>query len=492
MKMPTRKDYDILFDQYNVAIAKVQDLQEQMLTKQKQWDNREEHSKVVQLAMRDFCEEVLARDNKEMVLGADYSWASIPILELINKAQKSYREETHFNKDFMRKLLDETEIRRQTIESLEEQIAVMRTQPSAIKISQEELVKQIEDEKKKQKIIQSLPQEQQKNIENGKSEVVLEDESDVLAKEEEALLAEIAETSAKAQINPKSVPYVQNRKNIEKKKERKQSKMKAHTINLKEFEEKLDPASWDIIEIMGKEGTSIYSDIEAKIIQNNPLISTSKCRTCIGVLTSMGLTKKEPVLNPLKGRFYIYALTDTGARIYQDRYQEIPVISEMERIATEHDNCGHGYGIKFVADLIREEGDYKEVSDVNRKHPISCGNGVEYIPDIICTEENGHKMYIEYECVNHTQSNFNAKCNKMACITDVLNFIVPNNADVAKIRQQISRWIENQGQKALSHITVRVIGAYQLRDTNMKELKNNKSWKLVFKPGERLEPYENI
>ena len=268
--------------------------------------------------------------------------------------------------------------------------------------------------------------------------------------------------------------------------------MKAHTINLKEFEEKLDPASWDIIEIMGKEGTSIYSDIEAKIIQNNPLISTSKCRTCIGVLTSMGLTKKEPVLNPLKGRFYIYALTDTGARIYQDRYQEIPVISEMERIATEHDNCGHGYGIKFVADLIREEGDYKEVSDVNRKHPISCGNGVEYIPDIICTEENGHKMYIEYECVNHTQSNFNAKCNKMACITDVLNFIVPNNADVAKIRQQISRWIENQGQKALSHITVRVIGAYQLRDTNMKELKNNKSWKLVFKPGERLEPYENI
>lgn len=45
--MPTRKDYDILFDQYNVAIAKVQDLQEQMLTKQKQWDNREEHSKVV-------------------------------------------------------------------------------------------------------------------------------------------------------------------------------------------------------------------------------------------------------------------------------------------------------------------------------------------------------------------------------------------------------------------------------------------------------------
>ena len=152
MKMPTRKDYDILFDQYNVAIAKVQDLQEQMLTKQKQWDNREEHSKVVQLAMRDFCEEVLARDNKEMVLGADYSWASIPILELINKAQKSYREETHFNKDFMRKLLDETEIRRQTIESLEEQIAVMRTQPSAIEISQEELAKQIEDEKKKQKI----------------------------------------------------------------------------------------------------------------------------------------------------------------------------------------------------------------------------------------------------------------------------------------------------------------------------------------------------
>lgn len=490
--MVTQNEYDTMRDQRNVALAKAQDLQEQLLTKQEQWNTREQRYKTMEGVVRKLCEEILAKDNREMVLGTDYSWSSVSIFDLINKAQNSLRDYTNFQKDFMRKLLDQSESRRQTIESLEEQISIMRTQPSAIQISQDELAKKIEEEKKKKKVMESIPPKQKEYIENGRAEIVLDDKDDVLEKEEEALLAEIAETSARAQINPKSIPYTQNRKNIEKKKERKQSKIKAHTVNLRDFEEKLDPVSWDIIELMGREGTSIYSDIETSVIQQNTIITPSKCRTCIGVLTSMGLTKKEPVLNPLKGRFYIYALTDTGARIYQDRYQKIPVTSEMERISAEHDNCVHGYGIKFVADLIREEGNYVTVSDINRKRPISCGNGIEYIPDIICTDKNNHHMYIEYECVNHTQSNFNAKCNKMSQVTDVLNFIVPNKNDVSKIKQQILRWIENQGQNALSHITVRVTGAYQLRETNLKDLGNNKNWKLVFKPGDRLEPYENM
>lgn len=169
-------------------------------------------------------------------------------------------------------------------------------------------------------------------------------------------------------------------------------------------------------------------------------------------------------------------------------FGEMPVISEIEKIIAEHDNLIHGYGIKFIADLLREKGEFSEVNDMNRKRPIEIGSGKSYIPDLVCIDENGHTDYIEYECVNHTQTAFNAKCNKMSKITNVLNFVVPNADSIAKIRNEISKWIENRGARSLSHITVRVTGACQLKDA---EFNDNRTWKLVFKPGKRIEPFEN-
>lgn len=177
-----------------------------------------------------------------------------------------------------------------------------------------------------------------------------------------------------------------------------------------------------------------------------------------------------------------------GQRLYKERFGEMPVISEIEKIIAEHDNLIHGYGIKFIADLLREKGEFSEVNDMNRKRPIEIGSGKSYIPDLVCIDENGHTDYIEYECVNHTQTAFNAKCNKMSKITNVLNFVVPNADSIAKIRNEISKWIENRGARSLSHITVRVTGACQLKDA---EFNDNRTWKLVFKPGKRIEPFEN-
>ena len=91
--------------------------------------------------------------------------------------------------------------------------------------------------------------------------------------------------------------------------------------------------------------------------------------------------------------------------------------------------------------------------------------------------------------MNHTQTNFNGKCNKMTSVTDTLNFIVPNREAVDKLGEKVKKWIENRGNVSLKHITVRVTSAYQIKDV---DLSLDKSWKLVFKPGKRDEPYVNF
>ena len=46
--MASNSDYEILLNKYNIAIAKAQDLQEQLQTKQKQWEKRDADFSVVE------------------------------------------------------------------------------------------------------------------------------------------------------------------------------------------------------------------------------------------------------------------------------------------------------------------------------------------------------------------------------------------------------------------------------------------------------------
>lgn len=482
------KEYDILWSKYSTAIAKAQDLQEQLMTKEKQWEKREEEFKIREKNTRDLCENILAKDSKEMVLGTDYSWSSVELNELILKSKRVFAEYVESRKDLMRKIMDKSEERRQTIESLEEQISILKTNPGVANISTEELAAQIDREKKEQKALEYMPQNIKSAVESGKATIVLEksDEEDPYA---EALLTQMADTNARMQITPKSVPVTQSKKNIENKKARREEAMKAHTINLKEYEDKMSEESWLILETIGSKGHSLYADIENSVIRENPTITSSKMRLCMNLLANMGIFRRESVINPLKGMLYIYQLTDVGTRLYKDHFNKKPVLSEMDIIMAEHDNCNHGYGIKFVAEIIRDSGLYKEVKDMNRKNPIDLGSGVSYVPDIICIDKNNVSTYIEYECVNHTQTSFNAKCSKMCKVTSVLNFIVPNKEKADKIITQIKSWIENRGAKSLGHITVRVATASQIKD---KDLSQNQNWKYVFEPGKNKEPIVNF
>ena len=173
--MSGRINYNTLLNQYNIAVAKAQDLQEQLSTKMRQWEKRDEDFKTVEKLARELCSEILVKDNKEMVLGREYTWGSVPIMELIIKTRRVYQEDIAKKTDFIRKILDQSEERRQQAESLQEQIAVMKTQPGAMQISQEELIAQLEKEKKEQEALSNMPMKAREAVESGKATIVMDD-----------------------------------------------------------------------------------------------------------------------------------------------------------------------------------------------------------------------------------------------------------------------------------------------------------------------------
>lgn len=123
------KNQKTLENQYHMVVARCKDLEEQMRIRQKQWDQREVESKTTEKLMRELCEDILAKDSKEMVLGTDYSWSSIQINELIRKSKQSFTNYIASRTDFMQKLVDQLEERRLEIEGLKDQISVMQLSP---------------------------------------------------------------------------------------------------------------------------------------------------------------------------------------------------------------------------------------------------------------------------------------------------------------------------------------------------------------------------
>ena len=103
--MVSDKDFLKMQSMYNLAIAKGQDLKETLETKEEQWEKQEESFATTEKLMRQLCEDILAKDPREMVLGADYSWSSIPINDLVLKARAVFRDYISKQKDFLKRLI---------------------------------------------------------------------------------------------------------------------------------------------------------------------------------------------------------------------------------------------------------------------------------------------------------------------------------------------------------------------------------------------------
>ena len=129
------KEEIILRNRLNRSESRCQDLDEQLNKKKQQWKKLEETFREAEFHCRKLCEEILVKDSSEIVLGKMYSWDGLTLAELAVKALASFRKYNSERTDLQRRLLDISEERRVKIDSLQEQIEVMRNYPGSIKKS---------------------------------------------------------------------------------------------------------------------------------------------------------------------------------------------------------------------------------------------------------------------------------------------------------------------------------------------------------------------
>ena len=479
-------DHEIMQEMYHRCVAETQDLREQIKEKEEVWDEKEREYKKTDDLIRKLCEDILAKDQEEMRLGEEYSWSHVPVNDLIKRARKTFIEYNEERTRLLNKVLDISEERREEIENLENQIERMYNQGITKKekhTSIEEIKEEIADEKRQKDAVSRITDKGVREAAmNGSIDAVITEDKDSLV--ELDLVNQLIEDSGMQVPMENSIPVTPQREianTIRKKKQEK--KRKSYRINLEDYEKKMTPISWRVMELIGMDGLSVYSQIEeAMIIESNGDITKSRLRMIVRGLSSMGLLRDEKVNIPLKPKMMVHYLTDMGNALFETKYEKAPVISEAERIIAEHDNLTHGYGIKTLSDLIRGFNIYQEVFDYNRKNPIKLSDGNVYIPDIIGSYGK-QKYYFEYERGHHTQTDFNRKCNKMAKVSRFLNFIVPNKEVMERLMKQVEAWIKSRGIHTLKNVKIRITTVPALKSldgTKDINLRNDKTWQVVY------------
>lgn len=489
------RDYDVLLSKYNIAIAKAQDLQEQLQTKQQQWEKRDETFAVVEKLTRELCEDILAKKPEEMVLGKDYSWSKIPVTELVNKSKGVLKEYSERQISIMEKMRDITEARRLENEDLKDTINRMDYENGEISRKAIEAKKAKEEAEKKAK--ENMDWRQQKALNAGK--INIGDEDSPFDNEFDKIMA--GELGDPIQTNPRAPKVYPNRKKFERKKEKKKEQEKQQengesqgrpkksaktpSIDFEAYDKKLTTIELAVVNIIGSTGISATQEIKDEYNRTQPCEGIIKPYTFSNLKTS-GVVSSDSV----KGLgFTVYSLTKTGKALYKNKSGKDAVESEAEKVLKEHSSYTHGYGIKKVAQILEMDKNNKEVIWLNGRKKIETNSGSYWIPDIICTHETGKKSYYEYETGHTNQTDFNAKCNKMTQVTDTLNFLAPNGTVVDALKDQVSKWVKNRGIGSLRSITVRITSKEQIEG---RDLAKNQNWKVVFLLNKSEDPKINF
>ena len=468
-----------------MSLAKAQNLEEQLTTKEEAWAKKMAQYKTVDKNARELCEMILAKDRNEMVLGSEYSWSSLPTLEMIQKAERAFKEYNQKRLKLMAQVMDLAEHRREIIEGLTDQISQLRNE--GVEIPEvEEITAAAETKKREEKALGRIPQQMKKAAEDQHIQVIIEDENDEIQEVEAALLEASVRENVQAKVLPNSTPIIQSQKK-QKLLSKAKEKTEAHMIDLNDIKDKLTDIMLLVMRSIGEQGISKYSEIENWVIKEDPNVKKGIVRSSTQELTSLQVLDRQYIHTPLNSKSMVFCLSDIGKRIYFISFHQKPVLSEMEKIIREHDNLDHGYGILDAHKILEDSGIYDAVSSFNRTKaiPVPGGNGKVYVPDLI-GQKGKIKDYYEYEMGTHTQTDFNAKCNKMVKLMRTLNFIAPNKEILLqKIKPKIDGWIKDRGTTSLKNIQVRATTVKALEVPNPKD---PDAWLLIYDLAEGAAP----
>ena len=233
-----------------------------------------------------------------------------------------------------------------------------------------------------------------------------------------------------------------------------------YSLRLRDLIKKMSPMEWKAFEIIVASGVSEEKDakevfIKTMIDSGEPCKSDDTAWRIVKSLIKLGLYDVEKLFTGYRN-FNILMLTPVGARIYRDHFWKEPPTQEHMRLKSEHASVLHGYMIKDTATILSKRGIYKTVSINRKKNRVQHPDGSIYIPDVIGVRENGSFDCVEIEYGHHNQADFNAKCNKLVAVRNVI--IVGQNRDLVtkKLKVQVDNWIKAKGKHVLAMSGVKV------------------------------------
>lgn len=461
--------YRTLQDRYQKIRVQVKHLEDENHMLQEA--NNEIHRRMMteEEQVRAFCRKQLSNISEELKDDKSLEWEKLQISELLILAQDAINAKDDNWRKTYETLFHKVEQRRAENETLKEKIKA--------------LLEKVEGEEKPGEM---LPQ-QHPGI-----QYVSKDDSDdigMVGSAEDKLLQEAKDTGRVTALRSGAKKILESKTSAARKQKLKEEQKKANRTDgpseseLRRYEEMLNDGHWFVIRCIGEKGISVLSNIIMEGSKNIPEFKEHKIRACGELLIANGITENA-LITSFKTRNSLYNLTRIGKTLYEKRHKKKPVKSEWEKLVQEHTTLEHGFGIRIIADTLRETSYYDEVDEFRRKKPIKLSQGKSLVPDIVCSREGVKDLLLEYELNTCTQADLNEKLNHIAEAAEYLNFIVPNSAEEETLRDRITRWVKSKNKGVLARHTIRVTTSFHVQDVNLYQ---NSSWHYIMQPGSSTE-----
>ena len=169
----------------------------------------------------------------------------------------------------------------------------------------------------------------------------------------------------------------------------------------------------------------------------------------IKTLSDCGLLDKIRIATGYRP-FNILIITEVGKQLYRKLFLKEPPKQEHQKLKKDHSSILHAYMIKDVKTILEKTSNFSKVTMGRKENRIELYGGRAIIPDIITYINNIPAHYIEVECGNHNQEEFNAKCNKLVCLSRNVIIVGRSRDEITRLlKPQVDRFIRFKHRESL-------------------------------------------
>ena len=211
--------------------------------------------------------------------------------------------------------------------------------------------------------------------------------------------------------------------------------------------ENFKPRDKEAFRIIVSSGVSEEKDAKELIIdrfieEKDKSISSHTAYLHVKTLCDMALLKKKRMSTGYRP-FNILLVTPLGQHTYRKLFRKEPPVQEHYKLLKEHSSIPHAYMIKDVKTVLEKTGNFSRITMGRKENRIPLYDAKSVIPDIIAYINDKPAYFIEVECGNHNQEQFNEKLNKLVGITKTVIIVGRNREDVTNLlKPQVDKYIK--------------------------------------------------